>query len=138
MCSTQEIERYWRRAGAALLDRIDIRVRTYYQTDPAATPSHADLAGRVAGAIARQEHRAGDGRWRRNGLVPAEAAAQYLGLRPPLERLLRRRLQQLRLSERAAASVRAVARTLADLADRDDVTAGDILEAAALRSPGPV
>jgi magnesium chelatase family protein len=138
MCSMQEVERYWRRLGAALLDRVDIRVRTYYQEKMVPTPSNAELAGKVARAIARQRERGRGTEWIRNGLVPPEAAAQILPLPGTLNRLLRARMQQLGLSERAAASVRAVARTLADLADRDDVEATDILEAAALRNPGPV
>ncbi|MEX2445424.1 MAG: YifB family Mg chelatase-like AAA ATPase [Alkalispirochaeta sp.] len=138
MCSTQEIERYWRRLGAALLDRVDIRVRTYYQDKPSPTPSQDELSHQITTAIQRQQNR-GDGTpWLRNGLIPAEAVSRLLPLPTALEKLLRRRMQQLGLSERAAASVRAVARTLADLADRDDVSAGDILEATALRSPGPV
>jgi magnesium chelatase family protein len=138
MCSTQEIERYWRRLGAALLDRVDIRVRTYYQSTPPPTPTHADLSQQIAIAIQRQRTRGEATSWWRNGLIPPEAVPRLLPLSAALERLLRRRMQQLGLSERAAASVRAVSRTLADLADRDDVVAGDILEAAALRSPGPV
>lgn len=138
LCSIQEIERYWRRVGAALLDRIDLRVRTYYQRDPASTPAHRELESRVRTAVARQVGRYDGLPWQRNGLVPPEAAAGYLGLSPTLERVLRRRMQQLRMSDRAAAAVRAVARTLADLDDRDEVTARDILEAAALRRPGPV
>ncbi|MFO8043825.1 MAG: YifB family Mg chelatase-like AAA ATPase [Alkalispirochaeta sp.] len=138
MCSTQEIERYWRRLGAALLDRVDIRVRTYYQNVPSPTPSHAELSRQISGAIERQRSRGSGTPWLRNGLIPPEAVARLIPITTPLERLLRRRMQQLGLSERAAASVRAVARTLADLADRDELAAGDILEAASLRSPGPI
>jgi predicted ATPase with chaperone activity len=54
-----------------------------------------------------------------------------------MDALLRRRMQQLHLSDRAAAGVRAVARTIADLYDRPDVGAGDVLEAVRLRSFGP-
>jgi magnesium chelatase family protein len=138
LCSIPEVERYWRRLGAALLDRVDIRVRTYYQEKVVPTPSNAELAGRVEQAIARQRERGRGTEWTRNGLVPPEAVARILPLPATLNRLLRARMQQLGLSERAAASVRAVARTLADLADRDGVEAADILEAAALRSLGPV
>ncbi len=138
MCSTQEIERYWRRLGAALLDRVDIRVRTYYQEVPSPTPSHAELSHQISHAIARQRSRGRGTPWPRNGLIPPESVSRLIPIAPPLEGLLRRRMQQLGLSERAAASVRAVARTLADLADRDDLVVGDILEAASLRTPGPV
>jgi magnesium chelatase family protein len=138
LCSIQEVERYWRRLGAALLDRVDIRVRTYYQEKVVPTPSNAELAKKVSRAIERQYDRGRGTGWTRNGVVPPEAVAQILPLPATLNRLLRARMQQLGLSERAAASVRAVARTLADLADRDEVEAADILEAASLRSLGPV
>lgn len=137
MCSRHEIERYWRRVGAALLDRVDIRVRTFYRGDAPTSPSHTELSAMVLRAVQRQERRFAGESWVRNGLVPAEAVEQLLPLSTPLVRLLRTRMRQVGLSERAAASVRALSRTLADLADRDEVCPADILEAAALRAPGP-
>ena len=46
-------------------------------------------------------------------------------------------MKELGLSDRAASSVRSVARTLADMDDRDRIGEEDILEASALRSIGP-
>lgn len=137
MCSRQEIERYWRRVGAALLDRVDIRVRTFYRSGREDAPDHAELSEMVRTATRRQHQRLRNEAWSRNGLIPAEASERLLPLQDHLQRLLRARMRQLGLSERAAASVRALARTLADLADRNEVSPSDILEAAALRSPGP-
>ena len=136
MCSMQEIARYWRRVGAALLDRIDVRVRTSYSGSEKRAPSHGELSRRVASAVERQERRFADAPWNRNGLVPAEGADRYLPLSRDLQRLLLAAMKKTGLSDRAAASVRAVSRTIADLADRDATFAEDILEAAALRSAG--
>lgn len=140
MCSVHEIARYWRRLGAALLDRIDIRVRSHEPTEkePPRRLTHDELVQRVQRAIARQRSRGeeGDPPYR-NGLLAPSVAAARIPLSPTLTAVLRTRMRQLQLSDRAAASVRSVARTIADLDDRDSVSATDILEAAALRSAGP-
>ena len=138
MCSGAEIERYWRRLGAALLDRVDIRVRTYYQPGPVSSPSHQELCDRVAHAVRLQQERAGGGPWTRNGLVPPEMIRELIPLSTALTATLRDAMQVHGLSDRAAAAVRCVARTLADLDDRGQVSVEDIQEAVALRSPAPV
>ena len=137
MCSIQEIARYWRRLGGALLDRVEVRVRSYYRDHSTNTMSQEELKLRVHGAIRRQIARSGDGRYLANGLVPPEEIEERLPLSAGLRRLLRTRMKQAGLSDRAAAGVRSVARTLADLDDRADVEAKDILEATGLRLPGP-
>ncbi len=135
MCSTQEIARYWRRLGSALLDRVDIRVRSYYSRHSSGTVDQASLNRQVGRAIERQQSRGG--RYTRNGLVPPEKLEQMLPLSPGLTALLHTRMRQLGLSDRAATSVRSVARTLADLDDRTAVEPKDILEAAGMRGAGP-
>jgi magnesium chelatase family protein len=70
-------------------------------------------------------------------LVPPEKLEQMLPLSPGLTALLHTRMRQLGLSDRAATSVRSVARTLADLDDRTAVEPKDILEAAGMRGAGP-
>lgn len=138
MCSLNEIERYWRRLGAALLDRVDIRIRSYYaRDDDDEGITHQELRDRVLTAIARQRRRVGEDADFYNGSVQPENVEQRLPLRRSLLRLLQKRMQQLELSDRAAMSVRSVARTIADMDDRDEVEPGDILEAARLRSAGP-
>ncbi|MDA3949732.1 MAG: YifB family Mg chelatase-like AAA ATPase [Spirochaeta sp.] len=150
MCSTQEMARYWRRLGAALLDRVDIRLRSYYnegkesgsRRDDFGQPSavrnmtHAELVQHVSAAVERQKRRSGGATGFRNGQVPPGAVERCLPLSRGMEALLRRRMQQLHLSDRAAAGVRGVARTVADLHDRSDVKAGDVLEAVQLRAFG--
>lgn len=136
MCSMQEIARYWRRVGSALLDRIDLRVRTNYDAARKEAPSHAVLIERVRRAIDRQEKRLESCPWKRNGLIPPEAVERYLPLAPDLAALLRATMKKMELSDRAAASVRALSRTIADLADRSELRTEDVIEAASLRSAG--
>jgi magnesium chelatase family protein len=137
MCSLQEVERYWRRLGAALLDRVELRVRTHYHESSQESPPHAELTDRVHAAVERQRRRYRAVRWKRNGLVPAEAGAAPIGLSETLDALLRSEMASRDLSDRAAAAVRRVARTIADIDDREDVQEGDVLEALALRCAAP-
>ncbi|POQ98580.1 hypothetical protein AU468_12600 [Alkalispirochaeta sphaeroplastigenens] len=142
MCSLQEISRYWRRIGSALLDRVDLRVRTDYEGSARAAPGQGELRLRVQAAIERQRARFSRSSVRfcrenpRNGLVPPEGAEELFPLSGELQSCLQDSMRRLELSDRAASSVRAVARTIADLEDRDPVTAGDLQEALSLRASG--
>jgi magnesium chelatase family protein len=137
MCSVQEISRYWRRIGSPLLDRIDVRVQTDYEGAHLAAPGHQELQERVMVALERQRSRTAGSPWARNGLIPAEGVNRFLPLRRELDDTLRCLMRKLELSDRAAASVRAVARTIADLADRPEVLEDDVREAVAFRAAGP-
>lgn len=147
LCSVQEIARYWRRVGAALMDRVDIRVVTvpqFYQTPvpspvshpPAASATADQMRSQVRIAIERQTHRGAQRRWKRNGLVPPGMVESLLPVPQPLVTLIQELMKEHGLSDRAAHSVRAVARTIADLADRETVGETDIREAVALRVIG--
>ena len=137
MCGLAEIERYWRRLGSALLDRIDIRVRTYYQSSVPPSPSHRELERLVHRAHERQVQRYRGHPFRYNGTVPSELERRWLALSPPLERELRGQLPQLGLSERAASTIRAVARTIADMEGEDMVAKRHVQEAIGMRMITP-
>jgi len=143
MCSAQEVARYWRRLGAALLDRVDLRVRSYYHRrgskprDDRFSITQEEMIQRVAAAHARQRSRGADDTVFLNGCISPEEINHRIPLSRNLMAFLQTRMRQLKLSDRAAASVRCVARTLADLHDREHIEAADILEAAELRSVGP-
>ncbi|SIQ70458.1 magnesium chelatase family protein [Alkalispirochaeta americana] len=142
MCSLQEISRYWRRIGSALLDRVDLRVKTDYEGSSLNAPAQDELKLRVHAAIERQKLRFSRDRRHsvmgdpRNGLISPEGAGDAFPLSSPLRSLLQESMRRLELSDRAAASVRAVARTIADLEDRPSVTAGDLREALSFRASG--
>lgn len=130
MCSIQEIERYWRRLGAALLDRVEIRVRTWYRGASERSRSHAELRGMVEAAVSRQRARWGDGRW--NGTITGGEVRSRIAFTAQVECEFRERIEALSLSDRAADRVRAVARTIADLDDRSEVGVDEVYEAVAL------
>lgn len=139
MCSRRDIERYWRRIGAALLDRIDVRVRTSYEPDHSRSsgPSHSDLVEQVAAARDRMSKRNAAAGGRPNGfLLPAEAD-ELLPLGTESRSALAEAARSFALSDRATARITTVAWTIADLAGKQRPDRSDVMEAVGFRVAGP-
>lgn len=136
LCSEREVDRYWRRIGEALLDRVDIRVRTHYRVRGQEKVRHADLATAVALGLARQRSRRVGTRWYRNALIPDGLLSTLVPLSATVETYLTEECRRQGLSDRAISSVRVVARTVADLSDRAAVTEDDVAEAISMRVVG--
>lgn len=133
-CAEPQRARYRQRISGPLLDRFDLRVRV--APPPAGTPrgpSSAEVRARVLAAVARQDARYAARPWRRNAHVPAGALRDDIPLDGEARAAWHALVEDRSLSGRGAARVRRVARTLADLDDRPDVTAGDVEVAASLR-----
>jgi magnesium chelatase family protein len=131
-CSEAQQMRYERRLSAPLLDRFDLRLRI----DSPGTEvgeSSAEVRARVEVAIERQRARLDGTNWRRNAQIPAGALERLVPLSPDPRDAWADICRLRRLSGRGAARIRRVARTLADLADRETLTADDIARAAFLR-----
>ncbi len=131
-CNDAQRARYARRLSAPLLDRFDLRIQIERAGDDAG-PSSADVRERVVTAVARQRARLRGTPWRRNANVPAGALDHYVRLPPAAHDAWTTTCRLRILTGRGAARVRRVARTVADLDDRTDVTAADIDRAAWLR-----
>ena len=135
VCTPPQRQRYLDRISGPLLDRLDLQVEvpalppTTLRAPPDPQWSTAVLAERVAGAISRQRRR------RRRNARLADRELE-LAVRPgeTVLRLLDELLHQRRWSARTRVRLLRIARTLADLDDRDEVQAEDLLEAAELRS----
>ncbi|HYN93696.1 MAG TPA: YifB family Mg chelatase-like AAA ATPase [Pilimelia sp.] len=140
-CTPLARRRYLGRLSGPLLDRIDIQVHltplraVELMADPAGAESSAVVAERVAKARAAAAARwAGHG-WRTNADVPGPVLR-----RPPWQlprartRTLRARLDSGALSARGFDRVLRLAWTVADLDGRGQPDAGDVGEAAGLRT----
>jgi magnesium chelatase family protein len=139
-CSSPEVQRYWKRMGGALLDRIDIRV-------PVKPVSVEDMVGekgetskavreRVIRAIKRQRERYKGLPFRKNALIPPGMIGKFCALDEEFALILAKATQKLSLSSRACHSILKVARTIADLAESDAIKKEHILEAVQHRRHG--
>lgn len=138
VCGEGARSRYRRRLSAPLLDRFDVRlaVGSPEPTDPPGEAS-ASVRIRVEAAVSRQRARLVGTPWRRNAHVPAGALERLLPLSVDALGALLAETEARRLTGRGGARVRRVARTLADLEDSADVTAGHVAWAAQLREDVP-
>jgi magnesium chelatase family protein len=124
--------RYARRLSAPLLDRFDLRIRVEAATtDPG--ESSAVVAARVAAAVARQRVRLRATGWRRNAHIPAGGLERYTALPDDARAAWIDLCEQRQLTGRGAARVRRVARTIADLDDRAEISTDDIETAGWMR-----
>ncbi len=137
LCSLQEVERYWRRLGAALLDRIDIRVAVK-PLPPERLLSGGSDSGPAAceailGACQRQAQRYQGLGFRKNSKIPPEHIAVFCPLSPSGKSLLQSLGRGAGLSSRGSHSLLRLARTIADLDGKDAIGEGQLVEAFRLR-----
>ena len=134
-CSETARLRYGRRLSGPLLDRFDLRLAVDRPdvTDLLGGPpgeSTTVVAERVAAARTRAEERG----VRCNAELPAAGLEGVVRLQPAAARVLEYRLRVGSLSARGLHRIQRVARTIADLADRPDVTEEHVCTALELRA----
>ncbi len=138
-CTPREIDRYRGRISGPLLDRIDMHVHVpaVSAADLARTaegePS-APVRERVVAARAVQEERNAPLGAAWNAHLAAKHLPRVCRLTPPARRALDAAMARMGLSARAHDRILKVARTLADLADRDEVGPAQVAEAVGYRS----
>jgi magnesium chelatase family protein len=124
-CSDVQRARYARRLSAPLLDRFDLR-RAIHEIGGGESESSTVVAERVAGAVERQRARLRGTPWRRNAHIPAGALERYAALDADPRAAWHDICAVRQLSGRGAARLRRVARTVADLDDRDRIVREDM------------
>jgi len=133
-CDLDSIERYWRRFGTPLLDRIEIRipVQPPSATDLASQEglSTADLCEGIAIARTKQMGRCPE---RLNGRLNARETALWCRAKDTGTRLLEKASKMTGLSGRGTHAVLRVARTIADMEECDEIREEHILEGLQLR-----
>jgi magnesium chelatase family protein len=139
-CTPQQVARYRDRLSGPLRDRLDLTVEV-----PALPPEalaatttgepSASVRTRVMAARDRQRARYGAERIRTNAELRPALMLTHCALDRRGQRLLTSAVTRLALSARAYDRVRKVARTIADLAGEDAITADHLAEALQFRLP---
>lgn len=133
ICTKEEILRYWRKLGWALLDRIDLRIPMVPVKPEELLSEESEKSStvvlRVKRAIELQRERYGGFAFSRNSRLPPALVSRFCSLGKPEEEVFLKALSALSLSSRAAHSVLKVARTIADLDGGIKIEKEHLLEA---------
>jgi magnesium chelatase family protein len=142
-CSPEEINRYWRKFGGALLDRVEIRVAVLPPKIEemsgqihCAEETSAAIARRVRTAVEIQRRRFSGTAIRRNALLPAGRAEVLCPMSEKAQGAFHTVVSKLGLSGRAYHGILRVARTIADLEGREIIETEHLLEAVQHRRLG--
>jgi magnesium chelatase family protein len=136
-CSDASRARYHRRISGPLLDRFDLRIEVH-RPSPADLLSHAraESSADVTARVVAARRIAATRGVRTNAALSSRDLDVHAALSPAATSVIERALVEGRLSGRGYNRVRAVARTLADLAGRHGpIGEVDLLTALELRSP---
>jgi magnesium chelatase family protein len=138
-CTPNQVQRYRARISGPLLDRIDLHTEAPALTlselrssDPG--ESSAALRRRIEAARQRQLHRYAGGPATTNARMSHAQIRRHCAITAELGDLLQQAMEQLRLSARAYDRILKVARTIADLAEADEISRDHLLEAIHYRS----
>lgn len=133
-CTPQQIERYMSRLSGPLLDRIDLHVEApavrYHDLRGPRTGEHSGaIRQRVMSARQRQQARFPGVSTPVNARMNAGDIERFCRLERECEMLLKSAVDELGLSARACSRVLKVARTVADLAGREEIALEHLSEA---------
>jgi magnesium chelatase family protein len=141
-CSPEEINRYWRKFGGALLDRVEIRTAVLppkideISVSSICGESSAVIAKRVKAAVNIQQHRYKETGIRRNAMLNTDKIKVFCPMSQKAENALHKAISRLGLSGRAYHGIIRVARTIADLEAKETLETEHILEAVQHRRLG--
>lgn len=138
-CSAQQIGCYMKKLSGPLLDRIDLHINVqsvdYSTIKDTSTQnlSSQQLYKAVERALSIQQKRFGSCTMF-NSFMNTEMIDQYCSLTAEAETVLKKAFDVLRLSMRGYHKILKIARTIADLQDKEAIEVPDIQEAIAYRS----
>ncbi len=138
-CSSNEINKYLRKISGPLLDRIDLQVEvsSIDYTKIANKPkeeSSKEIKFRVNKARKIQEKRYKEYNIYSNSELTPNLIEKYCHLDEASKSMLEKAFEKLNLSSRAYSRILKVARTIADLNGKENITINEIAEAIQYRS----
>lgn len=138
-CTPMQIERYLSRISGPLLDRIDIHIDVppvpfRELSDAKDGTSSASMRELVVQARKHQNRRFSEVKTRVNGKMKPPEIRKFCKLEPGAEELLRAAMEEMGLSARAHDKILRIGRTIADLADSDNIRAEHLSEAINFRT----
>jgi magnesium chelatase family protein len=139
-CSVRQIENYRQRISGPLLDRIDIHVEVpivdfrELTSDAITGESSVVIRERVAHARDIQVKRFKAAKLTTNAAMGAKQVRECCKLDTESRGYLEHAMEQMNFSARAHDRILKVARTLADLAGKEDIGGNEVLEAIQFRS----
>lgn len=134
-CTPMQIERYLSRISGPLLDRIDIHIEVppvpfRELSDSTDGTSSESMRADVTRARRHQARRFADARTtRENGKMKPPEIRKYCQLNSDAEQLLKAAMEDMGLSARAHDKILRISRTVADLADSEEIRSEHLTEA---------
>jgi len=139
-CSVRQIENYRKRISGPLLDRIDIHVEVPLvdfrdlTSDVITCESSETIRRRVAAARDIQVARLKTAKLTTNAAMGAKQVRECCKLDAEGKSYLEHAMAEMNFSARAHDRILKVARTLADLAGKENITGNEVLEVIQFRS----
>lgn len=138
-CSSREIDAYMHKVSGALLDRIDIQVEVHSvdydkMVEDRKGESSIQIKERVNKARKLQEERYKKDNIFSNSELTPKLIEKYCQIDSDSKNLLEKAFKKLNLSSRAYNRILKVARTIADLEGKKNISKEDIAEAIQYRS----
>jgi magnesium chelatase family protein len=134
LCSSSQVASYKKKISGPILDRIDLhvdvpRVKFEKLTDERLGESSKKIKERVEAARKKQEKRFKNTSFITNSEMSSEATKEFCALEESSKDILRQAVEQMHLSARIYFRILKLARTIADLADDDNILTPHIAEA---------
>ncbi|MBQ5491636.1 MAG: YifB family Mg chelatase-like AAA ATPase [Treponema sp.] len=131
LCSSHSIEQYWKKFSGPLLDRIDIRIHVQSKTESNSsyTVSTEQLRKPIASAVHRQRTR----QHIRNAQLTIAQIEQFCTCTEGAKDALEKAAETYSFSARAKSSCLKLARTIADMEEKDTICTEHMTEAIDLR-----
>ncbi len=139
LCSARSVEFYWKKFSAPLLDRIDIRIPVFNNSESMSESdskysnynsiSTEELRQNIARAVKTQRQRQG----KMNALLSPEEVRKIIRLDKDCEALLEESCLEENFSARGMCSIKKLARTIADMIGSEAILPAHIKEAVYFR-----